>query len=246
MTRRSLLAAALSAFEPASLARISLEWVSLDLRNGSESVHWRDPARPVSMGSLLKPFLVLAYAATHTRFPIVECCGSRDHCWLPRGHGRQDIVDALANSCNRYFLRLCSDIDRAALDGICLSYGLKTPLRSLSNERLIGLNGGWPQDAIEVTAAFARLAQNGSEANVRIVLTGMARCSSFGTARDIHIRCYAKTGTAPCSHSIRGQADGFVAAMYPRDQPRAVLLVRHHNTTGAHAASDVSSITGLV
>ncbi len=246
MTRRSLLAAALSAFDPAPLSYISPEWISLDLRGGSESIHWDDPARAVSVGSLLKPFLVLAYAETHRRFPVVECRGSRDGCWLPRGHGSQDIVGALANSCNVYFLRLSREIDRAALDSICLSYGLVAPPRSLSNERLIGLNAGWPQDPTRVTAGFARLAQNRAEANVRIVLAGMARCSSLGTARNIHVRCYAKTGTAPCSHLIRAQADGFVVAIYPIDQPHTVLLVQHHNATGAHAASDVRRLTGLV
>ena len=71
---------------------------------------WDHPQQPVPMGSLIKPFLALAYGETHDfRFPIVTCDGS--HCWLPQGHGRINVTTAIAQSCNAYFLALAPDKD---------------------------------------------------------------------------------------------------------------------------------------
>ena len=45
---------------------------------------WREPAQPVPIGSLVKPFTALAYAETHNfRFPEYVCTGGNS-CWLPR------------------------------------------------------------------------------------------------------------------------------------------------------------------
>jgi hypothetical protein len=46
----------------------------------------------------------------------------------------------------------------------------------------------------------------------------------------------AKTGTAACSHTPRGAADGFTVILYPAAQPRLLLLVRVHGVTGAASA----------
>jgi len=235
MTRRTLVCSALAIFDSKRLA-----WISTPLASDHPAhIHWGDVDHEVNMGSLLKPFLVLAYGRTHGFFPIVRCRGFADRCWLPAGHGTQNIVDALANSCNAYFCQLAKQLERAALDSVCLAYGLSTPSRDIAADRLIGLNGGWPQQPARVAAAFSHVAQNRTDANVRVVLAGMARCASTGTAREIHLRCYAKTGTAHCSHSVMGADDGFVVAIYPLDEPRTVVLLQRHDSTGAHAASYV-------
>jgi hypothetical protein len=75
------------------------EYLSINLITQKQAEQWDDPESAVSMGSLLKPFLVIAYGRTHTRFPVLSCRGTADHCWLPRGHGRQDIIGAIAHSC---------------------------------------------------------------------------------------------------------------------------------------------------
>ena len=221
MTRRGLLNALLAPIQPARLC-----WLSLDLLHGTESVHWPDCETPIGFGSLLKPFLTLAFAATHSTFPKVFCRGARDRCWLPGGHGEQDVVAALANSCNAYFLHVARAIDRAALDSTCLSYGLTLPTRSLNPEALIGLGPGWRNSPIAVTQAFGRLTDP-------TVLRGMAECAVSGTGKNLHLACYAKTGTAPCSHTKRAPGDGYVAVLYPRAQPRSVLLLQRHGATGA-------------
>jgi hypothetical protein len=209
-------------------------WLKLDLLHNTETSDWADASRPISFGSLLKPFLLLAFAVNHSKFPTVVCRGTRDRCWLARGHGEQDVVSALANSCNCYFLHLANEIDRAALDQVCLSYGLELPPRSLDSGALIGLGLGWRNKPLAVANAFARLKD-------ATVLRGMAQCALRGTAKNVHIACYAKTGTAPCSHTPKGAGDGFVAVLYPLAQPRTVFLLQHHGTTGAEACRDVRS-----
>ncbi|HMF76436.1 MAG TPA: hypothetical protein VK604_12300 [Bryobacteraceae bacterium] len=236
-TRRQFLAAALAFTAPAQRS-----WITLDLLHGSKSIHWRGADDPVNMGSLLKPFLVLGYGATHARFPVTRCGGVKDGCWSPRGHGTQDIVDGLANSCNVYFLSLANGIERAALDSVCLSCGLTVPERDTTPAQLIGLGSGWPQAPAAVVAAFAALAQNRRQPNVDIALTGMARCAASGTARAVGLACYAKTGTAPCTHTPHAAGDGFAVAIYPLVQPRNVLLLEQHGVTGAETSRNVRSL----
>ncbi len=242
MTRRCLLLGAAAAAVNGDPVR----WISLNVQSREQRERWPAASSLVSMGSLLKPFLAAAYGTTHAEFPTIRCAGTRTRCWFASGHGEQTLVEALANSCNTYFLALASALDRSALETTCLSYDLSLPDRSLSAANLIGFAGGWPQSPSTVVQAFGRLALNASEGRVRLILAGMARSAQLGTARAIGIPCYAKTGTAPCSHSRQGAGDGFVAAMFPLDRPRHVLLVEHHNTTGASAARDVKPLISSI
>jgi cell division protein FtsI/penicillin-binding protein 2 len=231
MTRRALLISLL----PAAV-RVNVDWLAFDLAHQAEQCTWSDARASICMGSLLKPFLALAFISTHTHFPIRYCAGARSGCWHAGGHGRQDIVAALANSCNTYFLGLANSIERAALETVALNYGLRTPDRTLTAANLIGLSAGWPQPPRSVLKAFATLAMNSRDERVRTILAGMARCADSGTARAAGFRCFAKTGTAPCSHKPAAPGDGFAVAIYPPDQPRQVILLRQHGTTGAMAA----------
>ena len=238
MTRRAMVLAA-----AAALKRPPTNWIALDLPGRAQTQNWPAMDKPVPMGSLLKPFLVLAYGVNHAQYPVAQCRGAITRCWYRHGHGAQDVVNALANSCNTYFLALASAIDSSALESICLTYGLRAPSRLLPAPNLIGLGAGWPQTPRNVVHAFANLAENASDSHVRLVLAGMTRCADTGTARAIGLRAYAKTGTAACTHLPRASGDGFAVAIYPPDQPRRLLLVQHHNVTGAVAARDIKPLS---
>lgn len=240
MTRRSLLSAPLALRILA--AEIPLRWIALNLDGEVRDSNWPNSDAPVSLGSLLKPFLALAFLSTHQQSPVIECRGASAGCWYPKGHGRQDIVSALSNSCTVYFLQLAANLNRAALDTTCLSYGLSSPLRAWAPTRLIGLGQGWPQAPVVAARAFAALARDRQDARVETVLAGMARCARSGTARAVNFPCFAKTGTAPCSHSPGGSGDGYIVAIYPMDQPRHILLAMRHNTTGANAATQMKPL----
>jgi len=60
---------------------------------------WPDASRPIAMGSLVKPFTTLAYGKSHGyRYPEFVCRGSESGCWLPSGHGKVGIVEAIAQT----------------------------------------------------------------------------------------------------------------------------------------------------
>lgn len=233
MTRRTILLTVASALWP----RTSTTWIASDVSGQIVKSNWPDAAQPVCFGSLLKPFLALAYLATHSQPPVLHCAGAAAGCWFAPGHGQQDMVAALANSCNVYFLRIAETLNRAALDLTAMSYGLTLPSRSWPASRLIGLGEGWPQTPYAVVRAFSSLARDAAQPRNRLVLSGMLRCCESGTAKGIGRRCYAKTGTAATGG--RDSGDGYVVAIYPTDRPRTVLLFCRHNTTGAEAAKEL-------
>lgn len=234
MTRRTILVTATSAL----LHGVSTRWIATDITGQRRELHWPDAGQPVCFGSLLKPFLALSYLATHSSAPVVDCAGASAGCWYAKGHGQQDMVSALANSCNVYFLRIAETLNRAALDLTCISYGLALPSRSWPPSRLIGLGPGWPQTPLAAVHAFAVLARDGALPHTRLVLDGMLRCCQSGTAKQIGLRCYAKTGTAAPSER-HDSGDGCVVAIYPIDQPSRILLFARRNATGAQAAKEV-------
>ncbi len=213
----------------------SLQYLVLDANNHRIRRHWQDDSA-IPFGSLLKPFLALAYGRTHNSFPAVECRGTASQCWLASGHGRMTIAPAIETSCNAYFLAIAAQAESASLESICVEYQLAAPARGATPRELIGLRSGWPQRPETVLRAFARLVENRTENKVQIILEGMRLCAAAGTAKGLDLKAYAKTGTAPCSHTPAEQGDGYVAVAYPNDVPRMILLAQQHNTTGAHTA----------
>jgi hypothetical protein len=201
------------------------DYLLVDARTGEVlASRWPDPEEPVPVGSLVKPFLALAYGEAHSfRFPRYECRG----CWLPKGHGRIGIVEAIAHSCNRYFLELARGYtpERGTLLG--------QPPAGAPLESWIGLGAEWKVAPVTVAQAYGALARSGAGE----ILHGLALAGREGTARGLHLEAGAlvKTGTAPCVHGS-GTGDGYVAALFRGDAPAAVLLLRVHGVPGAQAA----------
>jgi cell division protein FtsI/penicillin-binding protein 2 len=190
-----------------------------------------------SFGSLLKPFLVVAYGLTHESYPTIECRGAASGCWSEKGHGRQTLIPALANSCNSYFLALSRAVEPAALRGVCLEYRLAEPPAGSNELDFIGLGAGWPQTPSAVLEAFHRLLLTRSNRSVKLALDGMRLCAQRGTGKEAYLDCFAKTGTAPCRHHPAASGDGYAMLIYPVDTPRIILLAMKHGTTGAHTAA---------
>jgi hypothetical protein len=219
----------------AGAASKHLQYLALDLKTRRIRRNW-EITGPIPFGSLLKPFLTLAYARTHSGFPTMHCIGTPSRCWLASEHGQMTVVPAIAYSCNTYFLALASRVDRSALANVCVNYQLASPASNATPDELIGLRTGWPQEPEALVNAFAQLVGNRSEKEAHIALAGMRMCAATGTAKGLSLHAHAKTGTAPCSHTPAEEGDGYVAVAYPDDVPRVILLAQQHNTTGAHAA----------
>jgi len=197
---------------------------------------------PVSPGSLVKPFLAMAYGEQHGgEFPKVHCLGTSSRCWLPAGHGTLGLEEAIAQSCNTYFLELAAGLDRNHAGQTFARYGLAGPDAQTPIESLVGLGTGWRETPLALARAYLKLAKERQHPIQSRIAKGMLDSATRGTARGVGAAlgrdaALAKTGTAVCSHTPRGAADGFTVVLYPADQPRLLLLVRVHGVTGAESA----------
>ncbi len=233
MTRREALFAIPQLALGAVGTRLEPNYLTLDARTGAvvES-HWQDAGTPVPVGSLVKPFLALAYGRA---FPQFECRGSANGCWRAQGHGRLKFPDALAQSCNAYFLNLARMVDAEALRVTAAKFELPGPLVQTAEAR-IGLGDGWRIAPLALARAYVELAARRGEPFVDEILRGLERAARGGTAKAFGPGVLAKTGTAECVAVRKDAGDGFAIALDPAEAPRIALLVRVHNVPGAEAA----------
>ncbi|MCC6342024.1 MAG: hypothetical protein IT166_07495 [Bryobacterales bacterium] len=207
---------------PAAL--ILLSFLRMDAHTGRVlERQWRD-GRAVDSGSLAKPFIALAYAQSHQfRYPEITCA----RCWLPRGHGKIGIREAIAQSCNTYFDALRAALGPGELDAVARRFGLR------------GAGKARPE---ELLAAYIELTRRAGEPGVDDILEGMRLAARSGTAKRLARDALAKTGTAPCTHVPKAPGDGFVVVLYPAIQPRVALLVRLHGRPGSYAAAEAARL----
>lgn len=219
-----------------------ISYLLLDAEGVVLAERWLNEA-PVSPGSLVKPFLAIAYGEQHGgRFPMVRCLGTRSRCWLPAGHGSLGLEEAIAQSCNAYFIQLASQLDRAEAARSFAHYGLSGPAAEAGSESLVGLSAAWKESPLALARAYLALVKEERNATQERIVAGMRGSASRGTARAVDAAlgdgaALAKTGTAVCSHTPKAAADGFTVVIYPAEQPRLLLLVREHGATGATSAA---------
>jgi cell division protein FtsI/penicillin-binding protein 2 len=213
----------------------------LDARSGEiVSAQWPDQNRAIPLGSLVKPFVALAYAAEHSQFPQHACHGTASRCWRPRGHGVLGLEEAVAHSCNAYFLALASAIRPAHMEHTARQFGLSAP-SGAAPDTLIGLDGGWQNRPLDLAQAYVKLLAMRRDPVPQRILAGMTMAADVGTGTGLRVaekpgRALIKTGTAKCTHRPKAPGDGFALAMWPAEAPRYVLLVRRHGEPGSHAA----------
>jgi len=222
----------------------NVSWLLLDGAGRVLAQRWSAANLPVAPGSLVKPFVALAYGEQHHfAFPRIHCAGKQSRCWLPQGHGWIGIDEAIGQSCNAYFLALVAGLDRDRASESFARFGLHGPPRTAPGKSLIGLGDDWKETPLTIARAYLALVrEQASQQGDEIVAKGMRTAAETGTAREVDAElgagsAFAKTGTAACSHQQRAAADGFAVVLYPAVQPRVLLLVREHGTTGAQAAA---------
>jgi len=226
-----------------------VDYLAVDVRTREVlERHWADADAPIPVGSLVKPFTALAYGGD---FPQFVCHGAASGCWLAHGHGRLKFQDALARSCNAYFLNLARGVDPGTLAVVASKFGIPAPSAD-SAEARIGLGKDWKIPPIALARAYAELAARASEPRVAAILGGMREAVYSGTAAGIgrDARVLAKTGTAPCiadrvADRVAERShvgDGFTVVLDPADAPRTVWLVRVHGVPGAEAAKSAARV----
>ncbi len=220
-----------------------ISYLLLDARSGTLlSSRWDDPAKPIPLGSLVKPFTALAYAETHeNQFPTHVCRGEASGCWQVRPHGKLNLISAISVSCNSYFRALAVSLTGEQLIPAANRFGLDPPDPTLSGPGLMGLGDRWPIAPLKMARAYLELYHRRDQPVVREILAGMEQSARNGTGKGVgdalkHADALVKTGTAPCTHAHAAPGDGFVIAMVPANQPELLLLVRVHSVPGATAS----------
>jgi len=187
----------------------------------------------VAMGSLIKPFTTIAYGeANGFLYPEFQCTGK--DCWLPKGHGRIRIGEAIAHSCNAYFLALAKQMNPAGVAQTLAKLQVKEPRADVEQRTLAGMGAAWKFTPGEFLAAYVEITRRWAQPGMREAVAGIREAAKSGTARELGSFALAKTGTAPCAHDA---GDGFVVALFPADAVKYALMVRVHNSTGARAAA---------
>ncbi len=155
----------------------NLEILVLNLRTHETLADtFAHPQTPIPVGSLVKPFLAAAYLKSHPTAPTIVCHGHPDHCWKPAGHGALTLTQAIAQSCNAYFLALARDIPPTDIPD------LPQPPSSASPETLIGLNSSWRISPEALANAYAQLLSSNP---AMAILNGMRDSARHGTANRI-------------------------------------------------------------
>ena len=200
------------------------------------------------IGSLIKPFTALAYADTHRfTYPAFTCRGSADGCWLPAGHGRVGIAAAVAGSCNAYFRQLAQRTAPDALIARLLRFGMRADLTAATPAAMVGFGDALKLAPSAVIRGYLELVARAGQPGVSPIVQGMLASARTGTGRAVGAAIggadsLVKTGTAPCSHSPPGSADGYTIVIYPADRPRIVLLMQAHGRTGAETAASAGEL----
>lgn len=187
-----------------------VDYLLVDIHSGQTiAERWPDANKPVPVGSLLKPFVALAYsellpdspepsASSPRSFPVVHCHGKSDGCWRAGGHGSLGLEAALAGSCNAYFLALARDLaatramdgqvaGMAALQRVSAFYGLPSPPEFGTDaqlqrmpQTLIGLDADWRVTPAALVHAYAVLAAQSRNKVVQRLLTGLKLAADRG------------------------------------------------------------------
>lgn len=187
------------------------------------------PGRREPVGSLVKVFTALAYGSN---FPEVICTGRE--CW--KGHGRMDLVNAVAQSCNGYFLQLARGVTQSDVAMVAASYGVAPPVEDTAEAR-IGLGRGWLETPEALALAYVSLVKRRQEPAAALIVEGLRQCARRGTAKACGAGMLAKTGTSVCMHRPAMPGDGWALGLFPEDLPRYVVVVREHGVPGSTAAA---------
>ncbi len=230
-----------------------ISFLLLDAQTGAVlASRWDHPETPIPLGSLVKPFIALAYGELHEfKYPAHICRGTRSGCWRPRGHGAVDLTSAIAYSCNSYFRILAANMTAAQIVPTATSFGLQPPAPGISGPALAGLSdhslnkhgfeNQWLISPLNMAHAYLELIRRRDQPGVGLILSGMEQSARQGTGAEVdralgRFGALAKTGTAPCTHAKHAPGDGFTVALAPAERPQVLLLVRVHGVPGAQAA----------
>jgi hypothetical protein len=190
------------------------------------------------VGSIQKPFVVKAWSMAHSNAaPPIITCSVTSECWRVNGHGQMNLLDALSNSCNTYFLGLARQTPIEDLNKIFVEAGFQG--RVLSAESAIGLDPLGPKiRPSSLFKAYSQLiAMPWEREDVRqLVIHGLRQAASKGTAKVGRPGYFAKTGTV--QGASPNTTIGLAIAI---DSSGNCVIARRTGATGREAAAQLFS-----
>ena len=212
---------------------------------------------PVHPGSVVKPLALIAALehgvvtadSAHMCRRVITAGGRRFVCAHPDLKRPLTPAEALAYSCNDFFVSLAPRLSRDALNGVRIAAGLPPISRAVSMaDAIVGLDGPGttPRALIDM---MARVAGAGRDKAVpmnpqtrAVVLEGLRGAARYGTAsafQDSGISAIAKTGSIVMPN---GGALGLVVALTPADKPTRAIVVAAPGAAGLDAAAVASDV----
>lgn len=211
-------------------------WV---LRAGVLRASNRSADEPLPVGSLQKPFVVKAWAASHPNAPSPRfSCTRTSGCWRPEGHGALELRSAIRESCNTYFRLLARETPADALATAFRAAGFAWA-GEMTEAEAIGLPGlagvkGTPRALLADYSELARVPWAVREDIRQELLAGLREAANDGTAAGLRLRgLMAKTGTVPALDGTPLRTSGYALVM---DDAGFAFLGLLRRGTGREAA----------
>jgi cell division protein FtsI/penicillin-binding protein 2 len=262
-----------------SLPAQSLQ-LAVDLRSGA-TVFQEDRgqilAGTLPAGSLLKVFLAYLVQAEGLKPEQTVFCPPsppslpvRDGCWFRTGHRNQDLVQALANSCDHYFMtvaeRVPIDAFVAFLDSLDLAVQIADTDHNheyTARETMVGLNPHWRFPPLKLLAAMSWLVNGrsvpGREAGhfdlpvldkkfSDRVGQGLREAALYGTAmgfqNGLPFKVSGKTGTfvRVTPKLERDKLSGIFVGFFPYPNPEYGVLVFNAAGNGREQAGVANAL----
>lgn len=214
---------------------------------------------PVHPGSVVKPIALVAAlergvirgGSTHMCRRAAKAGGQVFVCAHPDLKRPLTPAEALAYSCNDFFVSLAPRLSREALNATRIAAGLPpVPSGTPMAAAIVGLDGPktTPRALIDM---MARLVGAGSDKPVpmraetkAVLLEGLRGAADYGTASALKtngLAALAKTGSIVMPN---GTALGLVVAMMPIEKPSRAIIVAAAGAAGADAAGIAAEIWG--
>ena len=160
-------------------------------------------------------------------------------------------AEALAYSCNDFFVSLAPRLSRDALNSTRLAAGLPpVPASTPMASAIVGLDGPrtTPRALVDVMARLTGAGRDNPvpmrEQTRAVLLDGLRGAADYGTAAALKaggVSALAKTGTIVMPN---GDALGLVVALTPADKPARAIVVAAPGAAGRDAAAIAAEIWG--
>jgi SpoIID/LytB domain protein len=243
--------------QPASAGQAAYFVRSLDNPRQRHEAQSRILDTPVHPGSVVKPLALVAAlehgivdaGTTHMCRRVATVGGRKFVCAHPDLKRPLSPAEALAYSCNDFFVSLAPKLSRDALNGVRLAAGLP-PIASATPmaDAILGVDGPrtTPRAFVDVLARVAGAGRDRpvpmKPATRDVLIAGLRGAADYGTAsafKDDGVSALAKTGSILMPN---GTALGLVVALTPAGKPTHAVVVAAPGAAGLDAAAVASDV----